>query len=167
MESIQCMAPEGSPLLALAQQGAEATNHVIAAERSMGNYRREPSVGNQPDGRVKCARSEAAASARGDCRLADNDACRWITQNYRQREYGRDHDDLYNVIDDCRRPLHNALQHLMLPHQGGAVSVLWLHGSGRSSGQRSLSPSILTSTMTLAIQKNSSRSIILSLRPQE
>jgi hypothetical protein len=32
MESIQRMTPEGSPLLALAQQGAKATNHVIAAE---------------------------------------------------------------------------------------------------------------------------------------
>jgi hypothetical protein len=38
MESIQCMAPEGSPLLALAQQGAEAANHVIVAERSAGNH---------------------------------------------------------------------------------------------------------------------------------
>jgi hypothetical protein len=30
MESIQCIAPEGTPLLALAQQGAEVANHVIA-----------------------------------------------------------------------------------------------------------------------------------------
>jgi hypothetical protein len=29
-ESIQRMAPEGSPLVALAHQGAEATNYVIA-----------------------------------------------------------------------------------------------------------------------------------------
>jgi hypothetical protein len=32
MESIQRMAPEGSPLHVLAQQGAEAANHVIAVE---------------------------------------------------------------------------------------------------------------------------------------
>jgi hypothetical protein len=36
MESIQCMAPEGSPLVALAQQGAEAVNYVIV-ERSVDN----------------------------------------------------------------------------------------------------------------------------------
>jgi hypothetical protein len=29
MESIQCMNPEGSPLVALAQQGAEAANYAI------------------------------------------------------------------------------------------------------------------------------------------
>jgi hypothetical protein len=36
MESIQCMIPEGSPLVALAQQGAEAVNYVIV-ERSTDN----------------------------------------------------------------------------------------------------------------------------------
>jgi hypothetical protein len=30
MESIQCMAPEGSLLVTLAQQGAEAANYVIS-----------------------------------------------------------------------------------------------------------------------------------------
>jgi hypothetical protein len=30
MESIQCMAPECSPLVALAQQGTEAVNLVVA-----------------------------------------------------------------------------------------------------------------------------------------
>jgi hypothetical protein len=46
MESIQCMAPKAPPpLVALAQQGAEVANHVIA-ERSVGNPRREPSVSN-------------------------------------------------------------------------------------------------------------------------
>jgi hypothetical protein len=39
------MTPEGSPLVALAQQGAEAANYVIA-ERSDDNPRGEPSVGN-------------------------------------------------------------------------------------------------------------------------
>jgi hypothetical protein len=52
--------------------------------------------------RVKRARSEAAASANGNRRLAGNNACWWITQNRRQQEYGRDRDDLYNVIDDRR-----------------------------------------------------------------
>jgi hypothetical protein len=45
MESIQRMAPEGSPLVALAQQRAEAANYVIA-ERSANNPQAEPSVGN-------------------------------------------------------------------------------------------------------------------------
>jgi hypothetical protein len=34
METIQCMAPEGSPLVALAQQGAEATNLIVAKRSS-------------------------------------------------------------------------------------------------------------------------------------
>jgi hypothetical protein len=46
MESIQRMAPEGSPLMALAQQGAEVANLVVA-ERLVGNPQREPSVGNR------------------------------------------------------------------------------------------------------------------------
>jgi hypothetical protein len=45
MELIQCMAPEGSPLVALAQQGAEVANLMIA-EKSANNPRREPSIGN-------------------------------------------------------------------------------------------------------------------------
>jgi hypothetical protein len=44
MESIQRMPHEGSPLVALAQQGAEAVNYVIA-QRSINNPR-EPSIGN-------------------------------------------------------------------------------------------------------------------------
>jgi hypothetical protein len=36
MKSIQRMASEGSPLVALAQQGAETVNYVIA-EQSAGN----------------------------------------------------------------------------------------------------------------------------------
>jgi hypothetical protein len=43
MESIQCMAAEGSPLVTLAEQGAEAANFIIA-ERSTGNPRGEPSI---------------------------------------------------------------------------------------------------------------------------
>jgi hypothetical protein len=44
METIQRMAPDGSPLALLAQQGAEAANLVVA-EKSTGVPRREPSGG--------------------------------------------------------------------------------------------------------------------------
>jgi hypothetical protein len=99
MESIQCMNPEGSPLVALAQQVAEAANYAIV-ERLAGNPRGEPSIGNRSNDQAKRARSEAASSAIDNSRLADNDACRRITQNHQLRETGRDHDDLHNVIDD-------------------------------------------------------------------
>jgi hypothetical protein len=46
MESIQQMTPEGSSLVALAQQGAEAMNFIMA-QRSTGNTRREPSIDNR------------------------------------------------------------------------------------------------------------------------
>jgi hypothetical protein len=45
METIQRMAPDGSPLALLAQQGAEAANLVVA-EKSTGVPRREPSRGH-------------------------------------------------------------------------------------------------------------------------
>jgi hypothetical protein len=44
METIQRMAPDGSPLALLAQQGAEAANLVVA-EKSTGVPRKEPSGG--------------------------------------------------------------------------------------------------------------------------
>jgi hypothetical protein len=81
MESIHRMAPEGSPLVALAQQGAEVTNFVIA-QRLAGNPRGEPSVSNRSNDRVKRARSETTSSASGNHRLANNDVRWWITQNY-------------------------------------------------------------------------------------
>jgi hypothetical protein len=59
------MAPEGSPLVALAQQGAEVAN-VIVAQRSASNPREEPSIGNRSDDRKKRAQSEAIASASGN-----------------------------------------------------------------------------------------------------
>jgi hypothetical protein len=101
MESIQRMAPEGSPLIPLAQQGAEMVN-LIVAERSVDNHRREPSVGND---RARRAQSEAASSASGNRHLADNDARRRITQNRNMRDYVHDRDDLCNVIEDrmCHR----------------------------------------------------------------
>jgi hypothetical protein len=45
MESIQWMAPKGSPPVALTQQEAEVVNFIIA-QRSASNPRGEPSVGN-------------------------------------------------------------------------------------------------------------------------
>jgi hypothetical protein len=45
MESIQRMEPEASPLVALAQQGAEVVN-VIVAQQSAASPQGEPSVGN-------------------------------------------------------------------------------------------------------------------------
>jgi hypothetical protein len=45
METIQRMAPNGSPLALLAQQGAEAVN-LIVAEKSVGVPQREPSAGH-------------------------------------------------------------------------------------------------------------------------
>jgi hypothetical protein len=81
MESIQWMAPEGSPLVALAQQGAEAVNFVIT-QRSADNPRGELFVGNRSNDQAKRARSEEVASASGNHHLADNNSCRWITQNY-------------------------------------------------------------------------------------
>jgi hypothetical protein len=78
MESIQRMAPEGSPLVTLAQQGAKAANFIVA-QRLVGNPRVEPSIGNRSNDRGKRTRSEAAASASGNRRLADNDERRGIT----------------------------------------------------------------------------------------
>jgi hypothetical protein len=75
MESIQRMAPEGSSLVVLAQQGAEAANYIIA-ERSAGNPRGEPSIRNRSHDQAKRARSEAASSVSANHRLANNDACR-------------------------------------------------------------------------------------------
>jgi hypothetical protein len=102
MESIQWMAPEGFPFVALAQQGAEVVN-VIVAQRLDGNPRGEPVVGNRSNDQGKKARIEAAASASSNRRLADNYARRRITQNSYLQECGHDHEDLRNVIDDQRR----------------------------------------------------------------
>jgi hypothetical protein len=96
------MALEGSPLIAWAQQGVEATNQVIAAKRSARNHRGEPSAGNQYNGQVKRTQSEVASSANGNRHLTNNDSRLWITQNCWMREYGRDRDDLRNIIDDRR-----------------------------------------------------------------
>jgi hypothetical protein len=100
METIQQMAPDSSPLPLLAQQGAEAAN-LIVAEKSTGVLRRELSGGHND--RARRVRSEVASSFSPNRRLAENDVRRRITQNRNVREYGRDRDDLRNVIEDQRR----------------------------------------------------------------
>jgi hypothetical protein len=100
MDTIQCMAPDGSPLALLAQQEAEATNLVVVEKLASGP-RREPSAGHNDQ--VRRARSEATSSASPNRHLAENDACWRITQNHNTWEYGRNRDDLRNVIEDKRR----------------------------------------------------------------
>jgi hypothetical protein len=100
METIQRTAPNGSPLAFLAQQGAKAVNLVVA-EKSVGVPRGEPSTGR--NNRVGHARSEATSSARPNQHLSEHDARRRITQNRNAREYGRNQNDLCNVIEDRRR----------------------------------------------------------------
>jgi hypothetical protein len=99
IETIQCMVPDGSPLVVLAQQGIETVNLVVV-EKLVGVPRREPSV-NDND-RARCARSEAALSASPIHRLSAHDARQSITQNRTTRGYGYDRDDLRNVIEDWR-----------------------------------------------------------------
>jgi hypothetical protein len=100
METIQRMAPDGSPFALLAQQGAEPANLVVA-EKSTGVPRREPSGGHND--KARCTRSEVASSFSPNRCLARNYACRRITQNRNVWEYGRDRDNLRNVIEDQRR----------------------------------------------------------------
>jgi hypothetical protein len=71
METIQCMAPDGSPLDVLAQQGAEAANLVVTG-KSDGIPQREPSVGNNDQ--VRRAQSEAALPTSPNRHLSEHDA---------------------------------------------------------------------------------------------
>jgi hypothetical protein len=80
MESFQWMTPKGSPLIAMAQQGAKVVN-VIVAQRSANNPRGEPSVGNRSIDRGERVQSEAPSSASGNRRLTNNDVRQRITQN--------------------------------------------------------------------------------------
>jgi hypothetical protein len=100
METIQHMAPDGSPLALLAQQGVEVAN-LIVAEKSVGVSRGEPSAGRND--RARRARSEAASSASPRWHLSEHDVCHRITQNCNAREYGHNQNDLRNVIEDWRR----------------------------------------------------------------
>jgi hypothetical protein len=100
METIQRVTPDDSLLAHLAQQGAEAAN-LIVAEKSTGVPRGEPSIGrNDQAGHV---RSEAVCSASPRRYLSEHDAHRCITQNHNAWEYGRNRNDLCNVIEDQRR----------------------------------------------------------------
>jgi hypothetical protein len=76
METIQRMAPDGSPLAVLAHQGVEAANLVVV-EKSAGVPQRESSVGDND--RVRQARSEATSSVSPNHRLFEHDARRHIT----------------------------------------------------------------------------------------
>jgi protein required for attachment to host cells len=87
------MTSDGSPLALLAQQGVEVANLIVA----------EKSVSEVKHDRARHDRSEAASSASPNWHLAENDAHRCITQNHNTREYGRNQDDLRNVIEDWRR----------------------------------------------------------------
>jgi hypothetical protein len=103
METIQRMVSDGSPLVVLAQQRAEAAN-LIVVEKLAGIPRREPSVdGNN---RARRARSEAASSASPNHRLSKHDVRQRITQSRVTQEYDRERDDLRNVIEDRRRLRH-------------------------------------------------------------
>jgi hypothetical protein len=55
MESIQRMIPQDSPIVALAQQGAEAVGQIVAATLLAGNLQGETSVGNQSADQAKRA----------------------------------------------------------------------------------------------------------------
>jgi hypothetical protein len=141
MESIQRMAPEDSPLVSLARQGAKAVNFIVA-QRSVDNPRGEPSVDNRSNEWVKRAQSEAVASASGNRCLADNDTRQRITQNYHQRGCGRDREDLHNIINDWRRlkarsstPPRCSPARDVTP-SGRVIFVLWLHRSSSLSSQR-------------------------------
>jgi hypothetical protein len=70
METIRCMAPDGSPLALLAQQWAEAVNLVVA-ENSASGSRRESYVAHND--RARRAQSEAASSASPNQYLAENE----------------------------------------------------------------------------------------------
>jgi hypothetical protein len=78
MAPVQCMAPDGSRLALLAQQGAKAANLVVA-EKSAGIPRGELFAGR--NGRAGRARSEAASSASPNRHLSEHNARRCITQN--------------------------------------------------------------------------------------
>jgi hypothetical protein len=64
---------DGSPLAALAQQGGEAVN-LIVAEKSTDVHRREPSADNND--RARRTRSEVVSSATPIRCLSEHDA-RW------------------------------------------------------------------------------------------
>jgi hypothetical protein len=109
METIQRMALDGSPLAVLAKQGVEAANLIIV-KKSAGVPQRKPSVGGNDQ--ASHAQSEAASSTSPNHHMSEHDARRCITQSRAAREYGRERDDLCNVIEDRRRLRHKTLSSL-------------------------------------------------------
>jgi hypothetical protein len=99
MKTIQRMAPDGSSLALLAQQGAEMETFIVA-EKSANIPQGELSAGRNI--RARHARSEAASSTSPNRRLSEHDVHRRITQNHNAWEYGHNRDDLRNVIEDRR-----------------------------------------------------------------
>jgi hypothetical protein len=93
------MAPDSSPFVVLAQQGAEVAN-LIVIEKLTNVSRREPSIGGNDQARR--ARSEVVSSISPNHRLSEHDTWRRITQSRAAREYGCERDDLHNVIEDRR-----------------------------------------------------------------
>jgi hypothetical protein len=73
----------------------------LIAEKSAGIPRREPSIDDNDQAR--CARSEAASSTSPNRHLSEHDAWWRITQNRTAWEYGRERDDLRNIVEDRRR----------------------------------------------------------------
>jgi hypothetical protein len=170
METIQRMAPDGSPPYCPGSAKVEATNLVIV-EKSVGVPQREPSVDDND--RVRCVRSEAASSASLNRRSSEHDACRHITQNRVAQKYGRDRDDLHNVIEDRRRlrlrtpsPPRLSLAEDVAP-VGKMDFVLCRDHSDKSGGQTSSRLATLTAMTALATLKNSFRYIKPSSRPLE
>jgi hypothetical protein len=148
---------------------AEPLGQVIA-EWSVGNHRGEPSICNRSDNQAKHTRIEEAASANGNRHLADNDTHWQITQNRRQWEYGHDHDDIRNIIDDqrchrARSPTPPRCSPVRDVTPSGRVrSVLWPQRSGRLPSWICSSLDRTTNMTTLATPKNSSRSTTWSSR---
>jgi hypothetical protein len=124
MVTIKCMAPDGSTLALLAQQGAKMAN-LIVVEKSADVPRREPSISGND--RARRARSEAVSSTSPNRHLSEHDT-RWrITQNRATREYDREQDDLRNVLEDRRRPKRKTLSP---PQRSLAEDVALMEGSG-------------------------------------
>jgi hypothetical protein len=75
--------------------------NLMITEKSAGIPRGEPSVGHND--RAGRARSEVASSASLRRHLSECDARRRITQNRNAQKYGRNQNDLRNIIEDRRR----------------------------------------------------------------
>jgi hypothetical protein len=78
METIHRIAPDGSPLAVLAQQGVEVANLTVA-EKSVGVPRRKPSISD--NNRARRARSETGSSASPNHCLSEHDARQHINQS--------------------------------------------------------------------------------------